>query len=606
MEPKDIPTIYTPTDKETQARDKSYKFLQQMIDLKHKAMPHFSGPNGQRSWLSLIDDSEKILNGYTLSRAEQGKEEWQSNMMDNVSRVKMRATVAGIALKVPEMHTGATDGNGMKSTIRAEVIKNIVRQTFQDTNPVMAAFYEAWHLVGHGLVVNYEGYKTGGAMRDRVTSFDSVTGEVETKKEYVKMDGKPYSVLLDPQEFYWWDFFTRDVQDQQRIAWVQHYSKAEIELEFSKFKNHKFIKDKAETAKWQPLQQSLFYGKWKDRVQTENDYEVFRLYDKERDLYEVWINGVPMIRCPILWGDKEKVYPFSKQTSEPYANTNFFVGMPWGQIMEAYQDQKNTVQNTLADKLYRSMKKPFLYGLNNKDLFDIQDQFVDEDNKFYVPDINQVKPFPYEGIGQGELAFLTVIDRNIASSSVDSDQQGQSTGNKTARESVIADQRAREIKSILYNSLEDFWLQKTKLRSQIIITHFLQDKAIQDSVGGQIFEVKDYTFGDGSRGILAIHIAKTKAKLLSQQEVEAREQAMESQGIAYKLISITKDWLDDWKYDYSIVPQSFHNQEIALKEDAFNSEVQWLVTLAPEFYLANKDKYLAEKLSFRGKHIDEF
>ena len=35
-------------------------------------------------------------------------------------------------------------------------------------------------------------------------------------------------------------------------------------------------------------------------------------------------------------------------------------------------------------------------------------------------------------------------------------------------------------------------------------------------------------------------------------------------------------------------------------------EVQQITTLFPEFFLANKDKYLREILELHGKHIDEY
>lgn len=599
--------VYISSDKENAARVKSYGYLTDMIELKDKIQPHFSGPNGDRSWNDMIDDSEMILNGYTLSRAEQGKEDWQSNMMDNVSRVKMKAIAAGVGLSVPGMSFVAKNKKGNRSQVRAEIFKNITQQTFKDGNPTLHSFREVWHMLAHGVIFEYEGYKTGGAMRDRVVSFNSLTGDVETKKEYVKMNGKPFTTLINPQEFFWWTWYTNDVQQQPRIAWVQHYTLGNLELEFGKYKNFEYVKDKKGMSQISQLQGTTFFTQWEDRVDDENDYEVFRMYDKERDLYEIWVNGVLLLSAPILWGDKEKVYPFAVQQAEYYANTNFFVGMPFGQLMEAYQEHKNTVINTIIDKLYRSAKKPMLIGLQNKDLFDVQDQFIDEDNKYYVPDINQVKSFPYEGPNQGEFMMLNVLDKGLEMISVDRAQQGQSAGgNKTAREVVIADQRAQEIKGSLYLALENLWLQKTRLRNRVVMSHYINDRAASETIKDQIISIEDYTFGDGSRGVLDIHIAKNKSDILSQDELEARAQAMEDQGLAYKIVSFEKTYLDDWEYDFQILPDSFHKKEQELEKAEFDDEVMWVATLNPEFFAANKELYLKEKLAFRGKTMDDF
>ena len=598
---------YVPSSEESVKRVKAYQYLHDMIELKDKAMPHFSGPDGERSWNEMVDDSEMILNGYTRSREDQGKEDWQSNMMDNVSRVKMKAVAAGVALKVPGMTFTATNKDGLRSAARAEIFKGITEQTFQDGNPAMAAFRDMWHMLSHGMIINYEGYKTGGAKRDRVISFDSLTGAVETKSEFVKMNGKPFSVLLNPQEFFWWTWYTNDVQEQPRCAWVQNYTKGDLELEFSQYKNYKNVKDKKNTYAASQLTDSTFYNEWQERVEDEDDYEVFKLFDKENDRYQIWVNQVLMLDAPLLWGDKEKIYPFAVQQGEYYANTNFFAGMPFGQIMEAYQDQKNTVINTIVDKLYRSAKKPFLVGLQNQDLLDVQDQFVDEDNKYYVPDINQVKPFPFEGPNQGEFMMLSILDKGLETLSVDKAQSGQSAGgDRTAREVVIADTRAQEIKGSLYMSLENLWLQKFRLRTQVIISHYINDKAASETTKDQMVEVDDYEFGDGERGILAIHIAKSKGKLMPSDELESRAAAMEEQGIPYKIISIMRTYLDEWQYDFKVIPNSFHKVEKELEQAEFDSEVEWMATLMPEFFAANKEKYAKEKLQFRGKKMSDY
>jgi len=40
---------YVPSKAEIESRDKAYDYLKKMIELKDKAMPHFSGPDGERS-----------------------------------------------------------------------------------------------------------------------------------------------------------------------------------------------------------------------------------------------------------------------------------------------------------------------------------------------------------------------------------------------------------------------------------------------------------------------------------------------------------------------------------------------------------------------------
>jgi len=606
---------YIPSVKESEARTELYKHLETMRTLKTTALPHFqSGPNGPRSFINMLDDSEAILNMYTPSREEAGKGDWQSNA--NIAgaevRAKMRAVAAGVGLKVPEMVFSAVDGNGMRSAKRAEIFKHITKETYSYGNPALNAFLETWQMLAHGVVFEYEGYKTGGAMQDVVESFDTVTGEVKTKKEYVKMDGRPFNVIINPQEFYWWDFNIRDMQEQPRLMWVQKYTKREVELEFSKYPNYKFLRNKSEVGILQ-IQESAFFKEWKDRVK-DDEYEIARMYSHEDDGgsgklngYEIWINGVPMLRCPLLWGGKQKCYPFAKQVPEYMANTNFFVGMPFPIMLEGYGDNKNMLVNSLVDKVARGLDPLKLVGLQNRDLLDVESEIHTADSTIYVPDIAAVKFMDSPQVNQGELMLMQMLDKGIELVSIDRTQQGQTTGGrKTAREVVIADSRAQEIKGNLYLSLEDLWYQKTKLRTKVILSHYLKDKAAADTIKGQIISIKDYTFGDGTRGILDIHIYKTKGKALTQDEIESREMAMHKQGINYKLISMPLSYLDDYEYDFSIVPASLRAKDRAVEEENVMGEIQALATLNPGFVAANIDKYTAEILELRGNHIDEY
>src|SRR3990167_11190487 len=101
---KDDPVAvqYVPTPSEAEARAELYKNLQLMRELKNTPLPQFqNGPNGQRSWLQMVDDSEALANIFTPSREEGKKVDWQSNA--NVAgaevRAKMRAVAAGTGLR---------------------------------------------------------------------------------------------------------------------------------------------------------------------------------------------------------------------------------------------------------------------------------------------------------------------------------------------------------------------------------------------------------------------------------------------------------------------------------------------------------------------------
>ena len=198
------------------------------------------------------------------------------------------------------------------------------------------------------------------------------------------------------------------------------------------------------------------------------------------------------------------------------------------------------------------------------------------------------------------------MSQSIDYLSVDVTQQGQQGGGVTAREVIIADERARQLKGIIFMYLEDLWIQKTRMRINTILTHYLKDKAVRTDMKDSVISVPDVEFSDGSRGTLDIHIASSKSKLLPVLEIEAREAAMAEQGENYKLISITKDYLDNWHYDVEVITASLFNEDRLRKEADVKSKLQDVATLFPEVLVNNKDKFLEELLEIYDDDIEEY
>lgn len=597
---------YKPTEKEQADRLKTYGQLDQMIQLKNEKKPHFSGPDGWRSFNEYIDVSERILNGYTPSKEEQGKDDWQSNVQDNITRAKMRAVAASVGLKVPEMKYMAMNKNGIRSKRRAEVMHQTVRHSYMRDNPTMSTFLEVWAMLAHGVTFVFEGYQSGGYKREVVESFDSKTGEIKTKSEYVEVDQRPINIRISAKDLYWATFNVSDIQRQPCLIWLQKYSKSEIEQEFSKYKNYKYIKDKKFCKESDnSVLDTYGYKSWNKRVDYE-EYEVLKKFSKEENRYEIWVNGVPLLIAPLIWSYQGKAwYPIAKTIGEPFADSEFFVGLSFAAMLEGYQENRSTVINTMTDILYRSLVTPLLVGLGNKDLLEAQDELINSDDRYYVPDVNQVKPMPTRGITQGDLAMLGVIDQSIERLSIDAAQQGQTTPDVTARATIIADERARQLKGVLFLFLEDLWLQKTRLRNITVLTHYFKDKARKSTFKDSTISVNDVKFSDNTNGILDIHVAKNKSKLLTIAEIEAREQAAAKEGINYKLISVTQDYLDNWEYDHTIIPESLYNQDRLRMQSTLEEKHQWLVTYYPEYFAENKDKYLTEVLELYGETMED-
>lgn len=600
---------------EQDKRTRVYADLDKMIEQREMKRPHFSSEFGQRTAMEYWNDCDRRVNGETLSREEQGKDDWQSNFFNPVTRTKLKTLIAGIALSVPQMSFRAVNKNGMYSAQRAELMRQLVNHSRLQGHPSLDIFFEAWEAAAKGTVIKYDGYVKSKYERKFISEYDIVTGEIkfDTREEVV--EDEPIDMLVPLSEFYIWDFFIYDVQKQPKLAWVQHYNKEDLEKEFGQYKNFNHIKDKATARRFNSSEINLYMNKWEARVDDNDDYEVIRYYNKFEDCYEIWCNGVPLLIAPLVWGKSKKMYPFSKTIFEPFVGYNFFYGKSLPSVLEGIQDTANAGINSVFDSWYRDLNVPLLIGLENKDILDVEDELVSQDNKIYVPNVNAVKPMPSRGVNQADMAMLEYIARLGDIATFDTTQSGVQGKGVTAREVIIADERARELKGSAFMFLEDLWLQKTRLRVLNVITNYMQPR-IEKIVGKDgstklrdaltVINIPDVEFSDGTMGVLGVQIAKDKGKMLKVKDIEAREDVMEQNGINYKMIAVTSDYLDNWEYDFEIVTSSIANQDRVRKEAEFEGKAQTMAALFPEYLAENKEKMFNEFINIYGEGKEDW
>ena len=111
---------------------------------------------------------------------------------------------------------------------------------------------------------------------------------------------------------------------------------------------------------------------------------------------------------------------------------------------------------------------------------------------------------------------------------------------------------------------------------------------------------------DGTKGMLGIQIAKSKSELPSELDIEAMEEAMMREGINYKRIGVTADFLDDWEEDVQVVPESLYAKDQAKQEALTKDKLQGVVTYFPEYFISNKDKFFKEFLQIYGDSVDKY
>lgn len=609
----------TKEEKEKAKLKQAYDDVDVMFDVLNSGYVEFNqnGEGKDRTLKQFLDDCQKRANSYVPSRESQGKDSWQANVFTPTTRNKVKALIAGVAKSPPEIAVEAINQKNQDSHERAEIVKLMVEASFVegDQNPETDMFFESWDCAIQGAVVVLDDYIRIKDKVKVVTGYDSTTGEVEFEERDEYSCDHALSIQIPLTNFLVWNPYVRNVQDQLRVAWVDYKDEDEAEYEFAEFKDWKKVKDGSGHYTKEDVD-TFFLKRWQERATEKGKkYEVIRLYDKMKDQYLIIVNGVILLDSPLLWGKTKKKYPFSKAVYEPFANSMFFWGNSLVNILMAEQDVENAFINSLTDKTYRSLNKPMLIGRVNRDQFDLEDEWVDNDTKIYVEDINQVREMPIEGANNAEIAMLKIIQSGMVNDSSDATQNGQADSGATARGIVIANERAEELKGLFFTMMKDLWLQKYRLRALNLLSNYSKAKT-REIVGEdgetivekyyKSFRLKNAELSNGKRGNLRIDVVESGADLARPYQLDIEETQSQMSGQPTEIMQMTSSYLDDYEYGIIMLTNTLFQKSRALKMAEGQEKMQGLATLFPEFFQTNKDKLVGDFLEQYGDNLDKY
>jgi hypothetical protein len=586
---------YFPNKKEKETLTMVYKEIQEFIDQRNQTWRQFN----DRTLIGFINDSEKRVQGYVPTRESQGKDENASNVFNQVTRNKLKAIIASVASTPPEIRYKAiSEEDGGMDLRRAEIIENLVNFSRYKNNPETEIFWEAWNCAAQGTIVKYDGYLKTTLKRKFIKSYDFATGDMEFEEKEVTVNDECIDEFVPLNELYIKNFYIDDIQKQPALAWVRYVDEQAASDEWGKYKNWKYVNCKAVLAATEGSQETFFTDQWADRV-GDNDYEIIKYYNKSKDRYVVIINGVVILDAPMLWGRKDKKYPFSKTIFEPFSNKDFFYGNSLANANMDSQDTINAFYNMAIDKTNRSLNPPLLIGAGNKDLMEFEDEFTGMETKIYLNDVNQAKYQDIPGLNNSELAMIKWVSSGMDLGTVDETQQGVASRGVTAREIVIANENAKRLKGLFFMFLTDLWVQKTKIRILNILMNYTipQVKEIVGDEGKTIYEERFRTFNiensefpDGSTGILSVQIAGPDEPLPSPGNLDLEEEYGRAKtGEAFNKIVMRSSYLDDFDYDVQVIPDSIFQKDSAESQAIIEQKLKIMATMFPEKFMANMD-----------------
>lgn len=604
---------------------KKFEEMRRIMDDGYVEFNFSEAKERNRTLREFLDDSQKRANGYVPSRNSQDKEPWQANIFTGYTRNKIKAHIASVAKEPPKMVVKATNDQSLLSIERGEVMEHLIRASEYegDGNPERVIIDEAWQCAINGTYVKYVGYLKTTGKEQTITEYDLSKGIIKVEDgDEVIIEDRIIEVEVPLSQFFIGDPYTREVQKQPRLIWASYYTQEEFDAEFGKYKNAGKVKESG--YKFTQGEQELFYGEqWVDRVQA-GKIEVIKYYSIQENKYCIIANGVMLLDTVMLWGKRKKKYPFAKTIYENFANSLFFWGNSLPNILMGDQDVANAFINSMIDKTYRTLETPLLVGVVNKDALDLEDEYVTGDSKIYVPDINQVKPMPLPSISSGEMQMLQLITRGMDQASTDALQGGFGGSGSTAREIVIANEKAEELKGLFFSSLKDFYVQKYRLRVLNILANYNRKDRITTIEGKdgedtfyKIFSIKS-ALSSGEQGTLQVAVTNqgTINKMVRPvgktkegkefNELDVMQEQARLKGQPLEIIMINSDYLDDWEYEIEINSESFYQKSRALDKAMLLEKIEYISKLFPDIFQANKSEFLRDLLKTYGDSADKY
>ncbi len=229
-------------DKDKETIKQIYDELQYMKQLRNQKWKYFN----DRALKELIDDAQLRLNGYVPSKKSQDKEPWQANVFHPVTRNKFKAFIAAVALDIPQIKVVAQNEKLGRDATRADIIKHLIKFSYDQENKEEQIFFEAWEALEKGTVIVYDGYLKAKVKKKVIKSYNSTTGNIETEEKEIEVDNQCVNFIVPLMNLYIKDWTIFDIQKQPSLCWVERMNPDEFQVEFGKYKNSDKVKTSAQ------------------------------------------------------------------------------------------------------------------------------------------------------------------------------------------------------------------------------------------------------------------------------------------------------------------------------------------------------------------------
>lgn len=560
-----------------------------------------------RTLIDYCDDNEKRINSYVPPRDEQ-LDDWQTIGFEGVTREKMFAFVAKVAMDRPKMKAKAIDKDGLIDKVVSDIADGIFQYSWKHEDPTDIKFMlEAWATAGHGTHIRFEGIEQDEELEQTYDSFDPQTGTVKgLKQETIVGDINAVSRSVRLVDFLVDNWNQEDIQKQSKVAEVERMTRAEFLLRYGDYKNAEAV----------PLMGDLLEmwgrGFYVEQWGQENldTIVVLHYYEKNRKArnYRVVANGVMIAKTPIP--RKDGNYPFNKFIFKPMADTSFFYGKAMPDEIAWDQDIYNAFKNMVIDRAILHINRPLIADGNN----DITDIILAPNKVLNLK--GNVTPLNYPAPDANDIAIMQELRASMDRQTMDSQQSGQVSGGATAREIVIADENARKLAGIFRKFLEKGEYDGAKLRFGTILEYYFEPKRVSEFIDDdeeehvkeafRSFTLDNQKLPNGATGTKILTLFGNKEDKPSNDDLTADALFAKTQGVELHKIAANVNYIKNFQIHFLVIPESSIQQSRSL-ELALESDYQKTVaTLYPQKWQEYNDVFFRNLNEIYDKPMSDF
>lgn len=566
--------FYNPTEKDNESRKFVYDAFDVMWENNQKNYRQFNGDTLQE----YLDTSRKMINLMAKPRRD-----GRSNIKSVAPLNKLLAILAKAAIKRPRIKVTAATKNNVIDKKRGQLFEDLYYHSEEsmdkEITPDSEYFFDAFDCETDGIKISYEGFDNQTHTRKKIINYNPETFEIKWEEETF-ITNNPVSQGVAPEDFYVWNPFLRSLQRQPKVCWRTIYDKAHFKYEFANYKNSKYVISRGLITE-SPTNDRYYSDRWIGRTQ-KDQVEVLRMFDRFEDRMVIIANGVVLQDTPMIWNNGQpKKYPFAYTIPCSFAGGEFFWGMSLPFRLRGDVDAINTLYNLGIEQSKLAVNPPQLTTSSNE----IEDNMLLAGRVLEVDDVNNFKQLEFKSPDQSYFNFISLISRNIDFASVDPVSQGQAVPNVTARGQVIAEENARKLLSQFNMMMENFVLQKAKLK----IPNIIQFQIIPNSQ----FRIEN-TMVDSESGVREISVVEDNTQGETPSELDMAEEMAKIDGINLHKLKITPAYLNNVKYSIKIIPESAYQQGKSMEIALGLEKVATIARFFPNIFQSSSEIFFKE------------